>query len=333
MKDFINISKLKGKRLKRFVSIIDKLKPGAAAGTKIKEWRSIKDNTRRVARINAFLSMNAFTAAELKVIKKYVFRIVIPWRLIIFLLFLGVAAFVAVQYMAFQKIPMVYAYGNDLKIYTSDDENASTNGQLDIYGKKFVNGQLENSAYKTLLIDSSGSFLSIRKNSFIQWLFNKKPDGYMKRNGLLFSKNEYDDYEKFFMSINGSSCLHEIPNEIKKTFFSGVNREYPGAVLANDYRDDEAPTGFFRALYQTTWDSTCVLFRLADASGTKKNLVMRIAPGGYSNLLPLMENGRPLTNAGLFKIVPGNRFPDILFYKTDTKKTVKSLLFPYDQYQ
>jgi hypothetical protein len=120
---------------------------------------------------------------EIKAIEKYVFKLIIPWKLLGLLLLLCGIGYVIFQYILFTKLPLVYTYKNDVAIYSRPDTSSErTSTQMDIYGQKFTaeSKRPKKSNFKMLMLDSTSSFTSVKKNSFIKWLFNKKPDGYVK---------------------------------------------------------------------------------------------------------------------------------------------------------
>lgn len=342
MKDFSKLYRASGKRLNRLEKIIYELRPDLEMRDRIREWKSISNNPERASRISSFLIIKGFTDDEKEEITRQLYKLIIPWKRIGILLLLAGFGYLGFQYYHFTRTPLVYTFGNDVFVYSLPDTSSIRISQMDIFGQKFTPGsnEHERSYSKMLMADSSGSFTGVKQNNFITWLINKKPEGFVKNEELLYNKSEYKLYTDIFIAIKGDKSLRNLDMNARKVIHELVSDDatLKNAVLADDYPKDLNKAGFSKILPtgRLADGYSYIFMRLKTATGEFKNTLMRFDLNNKIEHFELSLLGKPqkLTQPGLFSQKPAGLSPDISFYDLRNKTEMKAKLPPYyDQFE
>lgn len=331
---------VKGKRLDRLCEKLAALRPDIDINSKKAEWQSIKDLDSRYSRVSVFLHMNGVNEQQIDAIKKYAATIPLPWKKIIKaaagIIALAIVLFLVYKWFEFRDHPRVYTFGNNVQVYTDPSFTTGKDIQLDIFGQSFGSAAKQ-SVSSVLLIDTNSSFVKVKKDNFFDYLNWNASPGFVKKEEVVLSKGEYDQYTKIFEPVKGDSNLANVDNRLRKALFDLINTtpSLNNSVLANDYTPRNGLTGFSKILSITIGNDASYLFMRLKTAVSARNVVLIYTPDGKLELKDLMENnGQPVNGPGLFRKVQLKDMPvpDIIYLNTEALKEWKSIMPPYNAF-
>jgi hypothetical protein len=334
MSDTNKRRRLNGKQLDHFCEKAAKLKPGLNITAKIREWNTIPDASKRNGQIRAYMYMNGFTESQIRDIEEYAFRFRPPWKLIgkltLVLLITGVISFAGYRFYQFYNSKRIYTAGNNIPVFSDAAQTSTHEVQLDIYGEGF--GDATKKSYSSmLLVDSSGPLIKVKKDNFIDYLFKNSPEGFVKRDDILFTRKEYDQYSILLKALQGDSNLVNVDLKARKIIYNLVNNisALNNSVLADDYPTLKNKSGFAKVLQLSMQDTSYIFLRLKTPAAVRNLTISNTSRNGSSFTDIIANDGRAVTVSGLFKKEEGTMMmPDVIFSPSGPKEW-KSLGPPY----
>jgi len=243
-------------------------------------------------------------------------------------------AFIGMKYFQFNNLPRVYTFGNNIPVSSTDSADTSQISQMDIFDEKFtVTNSMLSSSSSMILLDSTATNVKVSSDNFIHWFFSKGTVGFVKRNHVVFTEKEYDEYKLIFRSLEGTTDLLALDDKSRQVIHNVINNSpsLKNSVVADDYPDSLSKSGYSKILGSIKVNDTSYIFLRLKTTINPQNLVIRFNDIGPIDFKEIVEiSGKSITSSGLFKVEDTKGLaPDIFFYDKKSKKDRKSILPPY----
>lgn len=232
--------KVKGKHLDRFIEEVRKLR---AEPNIDQDWKSFTKE-KRESRIAALLSFQNFSEKELQDICKVVFKIRIPYRLIIVSLAVLMLAYLLLEYRRYQLLPRIYSVGNQIPAYASSDTTQILY-HLNIYGEEIKQKGTSSSPFSMMQVAEENGMYVVKSDNFFNALLRKGRKVYISKEGVVTTATDYNEYKRILRELKGTSFLPELPVDERKAIHELVksNKTYFNATIVNSI-DNTTPGGY-----------------------------------------------------------------------------------------
>lgn len=328
MKEINSLLKVSGKRLKLLAAAINAIRPGSAVNAN--ELSKMTPEGRRV-RIATILAVRGFKENELRQIKKIVFKINVPYKLIAICLLVVGLAFTSYRVYQFYKLPRVYAIGNDIPVNIAPDETGRVVKRLDLFGRS-NNGK--STANTMIMVKDTGEYYVVQNNDLIDWFMGNTKNFYVNKKPVVTQKTEYDEYARIFEQAKGVAGFDQLTAEdriaIKACIDNSNNELYKATVEVDKdstdvYRSFIAVNGIANQRY--------LFLCLKKPNDQSYNVQITCQNGIFASQKEITTQvGKKFEAPLQWKAAPGQQFPLIQFSNISTKETYQSLFPPYEAF-
>lgn len=324
MKESNSLLKVSGKRLKLLAETINTIRPGSHID--VDELNSMTPEARRV-KIASILAVRGFKEEELRRIKRIVFKIDVPYKLIATWLIIGVLAFVSYRVYQFFKLPRVFAIGNDIPVTSAVDNSGRVVKRLDLFGKSNTG---KSTASTMILVKDTGEYYVVQNNDLIDWFMGNAKNFYVNMKPVVTQKAEYDEYARIFEQAKGVADFDQLTAEDRiaiktcidnnKVLFKAVVEVNKGLIDA--YKPFITANGIDNQRY--------LFLCLKKQNDQSYNVQVTCQNGVFGSYKEIASNvGKTFSAPLQWKAEAGLQFPIVSFSTTSPKETYQSLFPPY----